>query len=102
MVKDANGAGFAEITDRRSFLHCFRGLPDHHQAGKVNCPLPEVLLPILVVVLAGDQAFTDIARFGERKIELPLGFPPNLNGTPPTIISAKFLPCSTPSPSGFG
>jgi hypothetical protein len=33
-------------------------LPDHRQAGKVNYPLPEVLLLILLEVLAGAEAFT--------------------------------------------
>src|ERR1017187_2386188 len=67
---DSDGARFAEISETTSFLHYFSGLPDHRQAGKVDYPLPEVLLLILLAVLAGAEAFTDIARFGERKIEL--------------------------------
>jgi DDE_Tnp_1-associated len=63
---DSDGAGFAEIAGTMSFLHYFIGLPDHRQAGKVDYPLPEVLLLILLAVLAGAEAFTDIARFGER------------------------------------
>jgi predicted transposase YbfD/YdcC len=47
----------------------------------VNYPLPEVLLLILLAVLAGG-AFTDIARFGEREIELLRRFRPYVNGTP--------------------
>jgi predicted transposase YbfD/YdcC len=80
MVSD--GAGFAEIAETTSFLHYFSGLPDHRQPGKVNYPLPEVLLLILLAVLAGAEAFTDIARFGERKIELLRRFRPYENGTP--------------------
>src|SRR5450432_2171117 len=45
-------------------------------------PLAEVLLLILLAVLAGAEAFTDIARFGERKIELLRRFRPYVNGTP--------------------
>jgi hypothetical protein len=41
-----------------------------------------VLLLILLAVLAGAEAFTDIARFGERKINLLRRFPPYVNGTP--------------------
>jgi DDE_Tnp_1-associated len=41
-----------------------------------------VLLLILLAVLAGAEAFTDIARFGERKIELLRRFRPYVNGTP--------------------
>ena len=35
-----------------------------------------------LAVLAGAEAFTDIARFGERKIELLRRFRPYVNGTP--------------------
>ena len=38
---DSDRAGFAETT---SFLHYFSTLPDHRQAGKVDYPLPEVLV----------------------------------------------------------
>ena len=80
MVSD--GAGFAEIAETTSFLQYFNDLPDHRQSGKVNYPLPEVLLLILLAVLAGAEAFTDIARFGERKIDLLRRFRPYKNGTP--------------------
>src|SRR5437016_1488954 len=80
MVSD--GAGFAEIAETTSFLQYFSDLPDHRQSGKVNYPLPEVLLLILLAVLAGAEAFTDIARFGERKIDLLRRFRPYKNGTP--------------------
>ena len=79
---DSDGTGFAAIAETTSFLHYFSGLPDHRQAGKVDYPLPEVLLLILLAVLAGAEAFTDIARFGERKIELLRRFRPYVNGTP--------------------
>lgn len=58
---DSEGRPFAEISETTSFLHYFSGLPDHRQAGKVDYPLPEVLLLILLAVLAGAEAFTDIA-----------------------------------------
>lgn len=77
-----DGTGFASIAETTSFLHHFNGLPDHRQAGKVDYPLPEVLLLILLAVLAGAEAFTDIARFGERKIDLLRRFRPYVNGTP--------------------
>jgi DDE_Tnp_1-associated len=99
MVSD--GTRLAEIAETTSFLHYFSGLPDHRQAGKVDYPLPEVLLLILLAVLAGAEAFTDIARFGERKIELLRRFRPYVNGTPRMIISAIFSPRSTPAPSSF-
>jgi hypothetical protein len=80
-MMDSDGTQFAEISETTSFLHYFSGLPDHRQAGKVDYPLPEVLLLILLAVLAGAEAFTDIARFGERKIELLRRFRPYVNGT---------------------
>ena len=66
---DTEGTAVAAVAETTSFLHYFSGLPDHRQASKVDYPLPEVLL-ILLAVLAGAEAFTDIARFGELKIEL--------------------------------
>jgi hypothetical protein len=81
-MMDADGTRFAAVAETTSFLHYFNDLPDHRQAGKVNYPLPEVLLLILLAVLAGAEAFTDIARFGERKIELLRRFRPYVNGTP--------------------
>jgi len=45
-------------------------MPDHRQAGKVTYPLDEILLLCLLAVLAGAEAFTDIARFGEKKLDL--------------------------------
>jgi len=79
---DTDGTRFAAIAETTSFLHYFKDLPDHRQAGEVEYPLPEVLLLILLAVLAGAEAFTDIARFGERKIELLRRFRPYVNGTP--------------------
>jgi predicted transposase YbfD/YdcC len=81
-MMDSDGTQFAAIAETTSFLHHFKDLPDHRQAGKVDYPLLEVLLLILLAVLAGAETFTDIARFGERKIELLRRFRPYLNGTP--------------------
>ena len=75
-------AGFEAIAETTSFLHYFNDLPDYRQPGKVEYPLPEVLLLILLAVLAGAETFTDIARFGEKKLELLRRFRPFKNGTP--------------------
>ena len=79
---DSDETRFGSIAETTSFLRYFSDLPDHRQAGKVDYPLPEVLLLILLAVLAGAEAFTGIARFGERKIELLRRFRPYVNGTP--------------------
>ena len=82
------------------FLGCFKDLPDHRQAGKVVYPLQEVLLLTLMAMQAGATAFTEIARFGERKIDLLRRFLPFAAGTSSPIISATSSPRSTRRPSG--
>jgi predicted transposase YbfD/YdcC len=57
-------------------------MPAHRQAGKVTYPLDEILLLCLLAVLAGVEAFTDIARFGEKKLDLLRRFLPYRDGTP--------------------
>jgi hypothetical protein len=57
-------------------------MPDHRQVGKVTYPLDEILLLCLLAVLAGAEAFTDIARFGEKKRELLRRFRRFEHGTP--------------------
>lgn len=73
---------FAAGFETTGFLDYFRALPDHRQSWKVIYPLDEVLLLTLMAVLAGAEAFTDIARFGEKKIALLRRFRPFANGTP--------------------
>jgi predicted transposase YbfD/YdcC len=63
------------------FLDYFKDLPDPRQAGKVIYPLPEVLLLCLLAVLAGAETLVDIARFGEKKIDLLRRFRPFRHGT---------------------
>jgi predicted transposase YbfD/YdcC len=64
------------------FLSHFRSLEDPRQLGKVIYPLDEVLLLCLLAVLAGAETFVDIARFGEKKIDLLRRFLPFARGTP--------------------
>jgi predicted transposase YbfD/YdcC len=64
------------------FLSHFKSLEDPRQAGKVFYPLDEVLLLCLLAVLAGAETFVDIARFGEKKIDLLRRFRPFVHGTP--------------------
>ena len=64
------------------FLNHFNDLPDPRQRGKVTYPLGEVLLLALLAVLAGAESFVEIARFGEKKLDLLRRFRPFLNGTP--------------------
>jgi len=84
------------------FLDYFRDLPDPRQRGKVLYPLDEVLLLCLMAVLAGSEAITDIARFGEKKLDLLRRFRPFRDGTPAhdhlgdilaTLDAEKFQQC---------
>ena len=71
------------IFEATVFLDYFMDLPDSRQPGKVIYPLDEVLLLALLATLAGAEAFTDIARFGEKKLSLLRRFRPFRDGTPP-------------------
>ena len=64
------------------FLNYFSDLPDPRQRGKVVYPLEEILLLCLLAVLAGADGFTDIARFGAKKLDLLRRFRPFVDGTP--------------------
>lgn len=64
------------------FLRYFKELPDSRQPGKVVYPLDEVLLLSLLAVLAGAETFVDIARFGDKKLDLLRRFRPFRAGTP--------------------
>jgi predicted transposase YbfD/YdcC len=64
------------------FLDHFSDLPDPRQLIKVIYPLDEVLLQSLLAVLAGAETFTDIARFGENKLDLLRRFRPFAHKTP--------------------
>src|SRR5579863_8913968 len=74
-----DGGAFAETV---VFLHYFKDLPDVRQRGKVVYPLAEVLLLCLLAVLAGAETVTDIARFGEKKLDLLRRLRPFAAGTP--------------------
>src|SRR5271170_7562964 len=65
-----------------AFLRHFNDLPDPRQRAKVTYPLEEVLLLALLSVLAGAETFVEIARFGEKKLDLLRRFRPFLDGTP--------------------
>ena len=77
-------------------------MPDPRQSGKVIYPLDEVLLLCLLAVLAGAETFVDIARFGEKKLDLLRRFRPFRDGTPShdhlgdifaTLDAAQFQRC---------
>lgn len=79
---EETGTDFAALAETTVFLSFFNDMPDHRQPGKVIYPLDEILLLCLLAVLAGAETFTDIARFGEKKLALLRRFRPFANGTP--------------------
>jgi hypothetical protein len=72
MVMERTAGETGALGEAVVFLDYFKDLPDPRQRGKVLYPLDEVLLLCLLAVLAGSEAITDIARFGEKKLELSL------------------------------
>src|SRR6266568_4642921 len=93
---------FGVIGEAVVFLDYFKDLPDPRQLGKVVYPLAELLLLCLLAVLGGAETFVDIARFGEKKLELLRRFRPFRDGTPShdhlgdifaTLDAAQFQGC---------
>jgi predicted transposase YbfD/YdcC len=79
---EATEGDCAALAETTVFLSFFKDLPEQRQPGKVIYPLNEILLLCLLSVLAGAETFTDIARFGEKKLSLLRRFRPFANGTP--------------------
>jgi hypothetical protein len=73
----------SEIFEATVFLHHFKDLTDPRQQAKGVYPLDEVLLLALLATLAGAETFTDIARFGEKKLAPLRRLRPFKDGTPP-------------------
>lgn len=114
-VLDSQGGGrrwtirhntMARFLRRRSFSVISDDLPDTRQQAKVVYPLDEVLLLALRATLAGAEAFTDVARFGERKPALLRRFRPFRDDTPPYDrigdIFATAMPNSSSAVSSLG
>jgi predicted transposase YbfD/YdcC len=64
------------------FLESFQALEDPRQRAKVLYPLDEVLLLVLFGVIAGCECWVEVARFGDRKLDLLRRFRPFKDGTP--------------------
>jgi predicted transposase YbfD/YdcC len=79
---EGSGESAAEFFEATVFLDYFKDMPDPRQPGKVAYRLDEVLLLALLAVLAGAEGFTDIARFGQKKLALLRRFLPFAHGTP--------------------
>src|ERR1035441_4370666 len=79
---DGDAGTLEALAETTVFLSYFKDLPDRRQAGKVTYPLDEILLLSLLAVLAGAETFVDMARFGDKKLDLLRRFRPFRDGTP--------------------
>lgn len=83
MARQSAAAKADEAFDRIvDFLESFEALEDPRQRGKVLYLLDEVLLLVLLGVLAGCESWVEIARFGDKKIDVLRRFRPFEDGTP--------------------
>jgi predicted transposase YbfD/YdcC len=82
MEMDEVACDAGAIAETVVFLSHFKDLPDGRQSAKVRYPLDEVLLLCLLAVIAGAEAITDIARFGDKKLDLLRRFRPFREGVP--------------------
>ena len=64
------------------WLGHFKPLEDPRQCGKVDYPLDEILLLVLLAVLAGAEGWVEAAAFGRNKRAFLRMFAPFENGTP--------------------
>jgi predicted transposase YbfD/YdcC len=64
------------------FLEHFEELDDPRQRGKVLYPLDEILLLVLLGVLASCESWVEIARFGDKKLDVLRRFRAFHDGTP--------------------
>jgi predicted transposase YbfD/YdcC len=64
------------------FLEHFEELDDPRQRGKVLYPLDEILLLVLLGVLASCESWVEIARFGDKKLDVLRRFRAFQDGTP--------------------
>ena len=83
MAGNSGTAKAAEAFDKIvDFLESFEELDDPRQRGKVLYPLDEILLLVLLGVLAGCESWVEIARFGDKKLDLLRRFRAFKDGTP--------------------
>ena len=101
-----SAVGQGAVDEAIVFLNHFKDLPDHRQLGKVSYPLDEVLLLCLLGVLAGAETFTEIARFGDKKLRLLRRFRPFRMARRHTITwaisSPRWMPSSSSAASSPG
>jgi hypothetical protein len=97
---ESGRAGTAASFGTTVFLCYFNKMPDPRRRGKVTYRLDEILLLALLATLAGAEGFTDIARFGRKKLSLFDAFRLSPTARRATTTRAIFSPHSTPKRSG--
>jgi predicted transposase YbfD/YdcC len=64
------------------WMEHFEPIEDPRQSGKVDYPLVEILLLVLIAVLGGAEGWVEVAAFGRKKLAFLRRFAPFANGTP--------------------
>ena len=74
--------GDADLFDPVMILCHFNDLSDLRQPGKITYPLAKVLPLAQLAMLTGTESFVEIARFGEKKLDLLRRLRPFRDETP--------------------
>jgi predicted transposase YbfD/YdcC len=64
------------------WMEHFEAIEDPRQTGKVDYPLNEILLLVLLAVLGGAEGWVEVATYGRKKLVFLRGFASFANGTP--------------------
>jgi predicted transposase YbfD/YdcC len=64
------------------WMEHFKPIEDPRQSGKVDYPLVEILLLVLLAVLGGAEGWVEVATFGRKKLAFLRRFAPFKEGTP--------------------
>ena len=80
-----------EMTHFEAVIKLFASLDDPRQAGKVQYPLPEILLLVLCAAICSADSIVEIVEFGELKLDFLRTLLPYKNGIPSHDTIGKLL-----------
>lgn len=80
-----------ELTHFEAVIKLFGRLDDPRQAGKVQYPLPEILLLVLCAAICSADPIVEIVEFGELKLDFLRKLLPYKNGIPSHDTIGKLL-----------
>lgn len=80
-----------KLTHFEAVIKLFGSLDDPRQAGKVQYPLPEILLLVLCAAICSADSIVEIVEFGELKLDFLRKLLPYKNGIPSHDTIGKLL-----------